>query len=73
MSSRAFRRLHGDADIIKLPAVNVEYIDSDEELNPTLQQQKRKTETVNPFELVSVIMSEIKSVLAYEKETVYSC
>ena len=61
MSSRAFRRLHGDVDVIKLPASNIEDedIDDDDQINPNLQQNKRKDHSrVNPFELVSYTMAD---------------
>ncbi len=56
MSSRAFRRLHSDADAIKLPASSLnkeEDIDNDQEqMYPNLQQNNRKDHNQNPFELV---------------------
>ena len=52
MSSRAFRRLNRDADVIKLPSLAGEEDETEEQINPSLQSQKRKQKAVNPFELV---------------------
>ena len=56
MSSRAFRRLQGEVDVIKLPAISDDDdVEKDEQINPTLQQEAKR-KAVNPFEMVSMIL-----------------
>ena len=60
MSSRAFRRLQNDSNVIKLNVKPEEGDDSEEEddgeaINPPvafMQPQKRKQKAMNPFEMV---------------------
>ena len=58
MSSRAFRRLQTDSNVIKLPTTSSGLVETDEDeknndLTWTPQAQTKKKAVVNPFDVVS--------------------
>ena len=62
MSSRAFRRLQTDSNVIKLPTTSSGLVETDEDekntdlLTWTPQAQTKKKAVVNPFDVVSQLL-----------------